>query len=612
MFADRSMELRTDQERLYRENSRTLTAVAMRYVHDREVAEDIVHDSWIIIFTNLDSLKSEDKLLPWMKGIVRNLSLKHLAGQKRHPSTPISDDHEDVPEDDSEPMLPPVPFDELMAMIDSLPEKYGEVFRLSVLSGMSHQEIGELLGIAPHSSSSDLSRARKLLVQKVRKYLLMTLALLLPVSALVLHYRRSVAGRDTMLAEQDSRSMVPEGNVLPESMGMAPEGNGLSEFESMIPEGAVLPEFESMVHEGAVLPEFESMIPEGTVLPDFRAMAPESAAVPERMGKVPDERPAMPEYMGMAPEESTTYTGRSPLPQIGRPVPVWSAAALLPDSGRTGLQHRPLRAVLSSDGRKGEGTIFRSGHSSRKSLTGGWTALLGLSGMSGLSSTTLANTITLANYSPLVNTSGNIVFKSWSEYANYAANSNAFFNEKESQAFLEALNNRMEGMDAGLEEIQHHFRPLAVRLSAEKRLDERWAIESGLGFTCLKSQFKNSYLGNLGGRKQNLYYLTVPLGVKYSVLSHGRLSLYVSGSGELDIPVHGRQLVVGADPRNIRGSFMGALETSAGVQYGLTTHINAYVELGARYNITGNSVFDTYYSTHPLMLSTPAGLRWQF
>lgn len=594
------MELRTDPERLYRENSRTLTAVAMRYVHDREVAEDIVHDSWIIIFTNLDSLKSEDKLLPWMKGIVRNLSLKHLAGQKRHPSTPISDDHEDVPEEDSEPMLPPVPFDELMAMIDSLPEKYGEVFRLSVLSGMSHQEIGELLGIAPHSSSSDLSRARKLLVQKVRKYLLMTLALLLPVSALVLHYRRSVAGGDTMLAEQDSRSMVPEGNAGPE--------------------------YEPMVPEGAALPEFGSMIPEGTVLPDFRAMVPESAAVPERMGKVPDERqavpeymvmapderPAMPEYMGMAPEESTTYTGRSPLPQIGRPVPVRSAAALLHGSGRTGLQHRPLRAALSSDGRKGEGTIFRSGHSSRKSLTGGWTALLGLSGMSGLSSATLANTITLANYSPLVNTSGNIVFKSWSEYANYAANSNAFFNEKESQAFLEALNNRMEGMDAGLEEIQHHFRPLAVRLSAEKRLDERWAIESGLGFTCLKSQFKNSYLGNLGGRKQNLYYLTVPLGVKYSVLSHGRLSLYASCGGELDIPVHGRQLVVGADPRNIRGSFMGALETSAGVQYGITTHINAYVELGARYNITGNSVFDTYYSTHPLMLSTPAGLRWQF
>lgn len=537
MFAGRSMELRTDPERLYRENSRTLTAVAMRYVHDREVAEDIVHDSWIIIFTNLDSLKSEDKLLPWMKGIVRNLSLKHLAGQKRHPSTPISDDHEDVPEDDSEPMLPPVPFDELMAMIDSLPEKYGEVFRLSVLSGMSHQEIGELLGIAPHSSSSDLSRARKLLVQKVQKYLLMTLALMVPVSVLVLHYRKPVAGDEPILAEYmpdaDSRSMVPE--ITP-------------------------------------VQEERTAVPESTPLPQ-----------PERIA----------------------------LPQLARPEPIRSAAAM---SERISIKRRSLSAsaVLPSDGPESGGTMVRFRRPSGKSLTGGWTALLGLSGMSGLSSATLANTITLADYSPLVNTSGNLVFRNWSEYADYAANSNAFFNEKESKAFLEALNNRMEGMGTGLEETQHHFRPLAVRLSAEKRLDDRWAIESGIGFTYLKSQFKNSYLGNLGSRKQQLYYLSIPLGIKYSVLSQGRMSLYVSCGGELDIPVYGRQLVVGADPRSIRGSFMGALETSGGVQYGITPHINAYVEIGARYNITGGFVFDTYYSTHPLMLSTPLGFRWQF
>lgn len=547
MFAGRSMELRTDPERLYRENSRTLTAVAMRYVHDREVAEDIVHDSWIIIFTNLDSLKSEDKLLPWMKGIVRNLSLKHLAGQKRHPSTPISDDHEDVPEDDSEPMLPPVPFDELMAMIDSLPEKYGEVFRLSVLSGMSHQEIGELLGIAPHSSSSDLSRARKLLVQKVQKYLLMTLALLLPISVLVLHYRKPVAGDEPILAEYEP---MPEIQV------------------------DDMPDADS-----------RSMVPEITPVQEERMAVPESTPLPQ-------------------PE-------RIALPQLARPEPIRSAAAM---SERISIKRRSLSAsaVLPSDGPESGGTMARFRRPSGKSLTGGWTALLGLSGMSGLSSATLANTITLADYSPPVNTSGNLVFRNWSEYANYAANSNAFFNEKESKAFLEALNNRMEGMGTGLEETQHHFRPLAVRLSAEKRLDDRWAIESGIGFTYLKSQFKNSYLGNLGSRKQQLYYLSIPLGIKYSVLSQGRMSLYVSCGGELDIPVYGRQLVVGADPRNIRGSFMGALETSGGVQYGITPHINAYVEIGARYNITGSSVFDTYYSTHPLMLSTPLGFRWQF
>lgn len=329
-----------------------------------------------------------------------------------------------------------------------------------------------------------------------------------------------------------------------------------------------------------------------------RSMVPEITPVQE-------ERMAVPESTPLPQPE------RIALPQLARPEPIRSAAAM---SERISIKRRSLSAsaVLPSDGRESGGTMARFRRPSGKSLTGGWTALLGLSGMSGLSSATLANTITLADYSPLVNTSGNLVFRNWSEYADYAANSNAFFNEKESKAFLEVLNNRMEGMGTGLEETQHHFRPLAVRLSAEKRLDDRWAIESGIGFTHLKSQFKNSYLGNLGSRKQQLYYLSIPLGIKYSVLSQGRLSLYVSCGGELDIPVHGRQFVVGAGPRNIRGSFMGALETSGGVQYGITPHINAYVEIGARYNITGGSVFDTYYSTHPLMLSTPLGFRWQF
>lgn len=44
-----------------------------------------------------------------------------------------------------------------------MPEQYGNVFRLSVLEGLSHKEIGAILGIAPHSSSSNLARAKQML-----------------------------------------------------------------------------------------------------------------------------------------------------------------------------------------------------------------------------------------------------------------------------------------------------------------------------------------------------------------------------------------------------------------------------------------------------------------
>ncbi len=51
----------------------------------------------------------------------------------------------------------------LLELIDQLPKGYGRVFRMSVIEGYSHQEIAERLGIEPHSSSSQLSRAKAML-----------------------------------------------------------------------------------------------------------------------------------------------------------------------------------------------------------------------------------------------------------------------------------------------------------------------------------------------------------------------------------------------------------------------------------------------------------------
>lgn len=58
-------------------------------------------------------------------------------------------------------------------MIESLPEGYNKVFKLAVLEGLSHKEIGLLLNIAPHSSSSQLSRAKDILRKLISQYRIM-------------------------------------------------------------------------------------------------------------------------------------------------------------------------------------------------------------------------------------------------------------------------------------------------------------------------------------------------------------------------------------------------------------------------------------------------------
>ena len=147
---------------IYKTYSGKLYGVCLHYVHDHAIAEDLLHDSFIVIFSSLGSLRDPVRLEPWMCSIVRNIALKHLRQAQKMPGTSI-DNIPEPPFDDNVVNITEIPLDELLKVIDDLPEQYGNVFRLSVLEGMSHKEIGAILGIAPHSSSSNLARAKQLL-----------------------------------------------------------------------------------------------------------------------------------------------------------------------------------------------------------------------------------------------------------------------------------------------------------------------------------------------------------------------------------------------------------------------------------------------------------------
>ena len=57
--------------------------------------------------------------------------------------------------------------EELLTLIDSLPNGYKEVFNLYIIEGMKHHEIAELLGISENTSKSQLMKARLALQKKL-------------------------------------------------------------------------------------------------------------------------------------------------------------------------------------------------------------------------------------------------------------------------------------------------------------------------------------------------------------------------------------------------------------------------------------------------------------
>ncbi|MBR1557264.1 MAG: sigma-70 family RNA polymerase sigma factor [Prevotella sp.] len=167
---------------LYKAYAQKMRGVCRRYVNDEQAVDDVLHDAFVIIFTSFDRLRDARKAEAWMMAITRNVASKYKDHLEALPIAPL-EEATNVTIPSEETTVRGIPLDEVMRMIDQLPEGYAKVFRLSVFEGMSHKEIAAVLGIEPHSSSSQLTRAKKMLRKSLAQYwMLWLLPLLLPVA----------------------------------------------------------------------------------------------------------------------------------------------------------------------------------------------------------------------------------------------------------------------------------------------------------------------------------------------------------------------------------------------------------------------------------------------
>lgn len=140
---------------------------------DREMAEDVLHDSFITIFRKIDDIedRGEERLYAWMRRIAVNKCIDIIRKRKK----PILSLEEvrDLPDEvEQEPEgVRKIPPERLFRMIEELPEGYRTIFNLFCLDGYSHAEIAGMLGIKEKTSSSQYFRARSLLAQKIKDYL---------------------------------------------------------------------------------------------------------------------------------------------------------------------------------------------------------------------------------------------------------------------------------------------------------------------------------------------------------------------------------------------------------------------------------------------------------
>lgn len=149
---------------LYRQFYSFAMSVCLRYAPNTEDAREILNDSFLKVFKHIDDFDPEKPFKSWFRRILVNTALDHYRINKKY-RLQISYDAEELEIMDGQYLTEEFQLnaDEILKMFKYLPELLRVIFNLYEVEGYSHQEIAGMLDIAPGTSRSHLSRAKKML-----------------------------------------------------------------------------------------------------------------------------------------------------------------------------------------------------------------------------------------------------------------------------------------------------------------------------------------------------------------------------------------------------------------------------------------------------------------
>ncbi len=155
---------RASQKQVYELLAPKLYRTCKRYLKKEEEIEEVMADAFYTIFTKLDQLKETLAFEAWARKITVNqclLTLKknvnfniYLDDMKVEPKLESAEDTVLEEED-------------LLQLLNHIPEGCKTVFNLFAIEGYSHKEIASMLGISEGTSKSQLNASRTKLKELV-------------------------------------------------------------------------------------------------------------------------------------------------------------------------------------------------------------------------------------------------------------------------------------------------------------------------------------------------------------------------------------------------------------------------------------------------------------
>jgi RNA polymerase sigma-70 factor (ECF subfamily) len=173
--------------------------MAMGYVADREVAEEVVQDTWMVVIESLNRFECRSSRRTWICGILIHKAKDRGVREKRHTTFSAFESYDDDNDEAVDPSrfqqtgewaghwaFPPQPWDDqtpekllaskqavdcMQRAIEALPATLKEVLILRDVEGVEAKEVCEMLNITETNLYVRLHRARERVRAAVETYL---------------------------------------------------------------------------------------------------------------------------------------------------------------------------------------------------------------------------------------------------------------------------------------------------------------------------------------------------------------------------------------------------------------------------------------------------------
>ena len=544
---------------VYETYSQRMRNVCIRITQeDEDTVSDLVQEAFIRAYYSLGKLKDSSKFGEWIVAITKNVSLRYLERKQKvqvMPFSSIADEFDVESSLASDSMLEEK---ELLEIINKLPSGYCKVFKMAVIEGFSHKEIAEKLGIEPHSSSSQLTRAKVMLQAMINKRTLALISIILicvPICK-YLFWKKDTEEKRLSVANVDNAKEKPSAN----------HGTELSNTKSSSVDKKVL----------------------ATTTPNVKTKLPKFTVVDSICIKTDFEKDDSTNNIVIAIEKDTVSfdTVKQVMPKFEEFIakndvaPSYKSKWQLLAMGSVGsaLAQTAYKILV---GNKGEDSTDGPQPSGPQMFS---------------------------------------TWEEYSRYLQQNAHGNMSEAEKALMEIAINNTNNINNIKNGGKIVEHeyHDKPITFGLSMTKTINRNWNMETGLQYSQLKSEFILGEDDYYVQKRQKVQYLGIPLRLSYKWFGANRWTAYTSAGIILNIPISGKtdeQYVTGtvvpySDSWHFTPPFQWTVGTGIGLQYNFANNWGVYLEPTFSWHIPNGSTTRTIWTEHPFTITVPFGIRF--